>query len=123
MPAKAKPAGVNNNGFSTKFVNFKLGKEDKAEFEAYMQKPADDLLEELVVFVAAGHKISQSWDDKNKCFIASATCRDESSINYDYCLTSRHHEWYPAVMMNVFKHNVMAKGTPWSDLTEEADWG
>jgi len=123
MPAKAKSAGANKNGFTTTFVNFKLGKEDKAAFEKYMSNPADKLLEDLVVFVSEGHKLSQSWDDKNKCFIASATCKDEGSINYDYCLTSRHSEWYPAVMMNVFKHNELAAGEPWQQLSEEQDWG
>jgi hypothetical protein len=122
MPAKAQKAGANNNGFTTKFVNFKLGKEDKIAFEQYMSQKADVLLEDLVVFISEGHKLSQSWDDKNKCFIASATCKDEGSINYDYCLTSRHPEWYPAVMMNVYKHKEMAAGSSWSDLTEEADW-
>lgn len=123
MPAKTKAAAAFQNGFTTKFVNFKLGKDEKEEFEAYMSQKPDKLVEELVVFISEGHKLSQSWDDKNKCFIASATCKDEGSINHDYCMTSRHPEWYPAVMMNVFKHNVMAKGTPWADLMESEDWG
>ena len=123
MPAKAKGTRDNLNGFTTKFVNFKLSKDEKEEFESFMSHPADHLVEQLVVFISEGHKLSQSWDDKNKCFIASATCKDEGSLNHDYCMTSRHPEWFPAVMMNVFKNNIMAKGTPWMDLMESEDWG
>jgi len=123
MPAKTKPSPKGKNDWGMTFVNFRLGKEEKDEFKAYMSAKPDILSEKLAIFIGEGHKVSLSWDDNNKCFIGSATCKDEGSINNNHCMTSRSDDWFEALMMNVYKANELAAGTAWSDLSESADWG
>lgn len=114
---------ASNSGFTTTFIDVRLAKADGDQFRAYMQQGNDELALEMATLVSQGHKLSLSWDNKNVCFIASVTCRDEKAINYDCCITSRSDDWFEAIMLCVFKAVVLANGKAWQEMSEKSNWG
>lgn len=111
------------NSFDVTFVDVRLSAQDKEQFTSYMLQEADELNLNLADFIADDHKFSVTWDDENKCFIASATCRDEGSINHNCCISSRSQEWYEAMQLTVFKATVLLGGKAWTDAKTDKSWG
>lgn len=124
MAAKSRKTVPNFNGaFQTVFVDVRLAQQDKVQFEQFMQQGDDELGLLLAEFVSNGNKFSLTWDNDNSCFIASATCRDEGSVNLNHCISSRSQDWFEAVMLTVFKATVMLVDKAWSEVTSDRSWG
>lgn len=113
-----------NRGWpETQFVTIRLNGKHKDGFREWMQRNSEEVALDVASFMSDGHKSSITWDDTNACWIASSTCKDEASKNYNHCLSSRSSEWYEALAMNVYKHNIMCNKGAWVDQQEDNDWG
>lgn len=105
------------------FVNYQLNEEEKREFDAWKggaSKQFDDLMES---FLADFHKLSVSWDDYNQCFIATATCKDEESDNFNRCLTGRSDTWGEAILVLWFKMTVIFNSGEWKGQETRRNFG
>lgn len=123
MAKKTNSPGNNQDWQNTVFVNYRLGKDEKAAFEEWSSRKADTVALDLAQFMSSGAKTSITWDSKNNVWIVSATMKDESHKSYNECLTSRSDDWYEAMRLNAYKALVLAKNGKWSDLSADEDWG
>lgn len=123
MAGKNNSGSKSNNQFEVQFANLKIDSKHKDSFEEWKESKPEDVALDVASFISNGHKTSISWDNDNHCWIVSATCKEERSPNYNYCLTSRSDDWYEAMCMNVYKHKFIAKEGKWSDQQEDRNWG
>ena len=120
----AKQAPAQRNNFAqTIFVNLRLDDQQTKQFHGWQKERGEELVDDIAIAMAEQGKLSVSWDDANKCFIAALTCKDQKSANCDHCVTSRSADWYEAVALTVFKANVLLKDKPWSEASSQANWG
>jgi len=123
MPGKAAKTGLRKNGFSTTFVNYKLTGKEKEDFIKFAKGDFDTHSKRIVEAMSNGMKFSFSENRENGTAIASLTCRDEGNINFDRCITSRSPDWYEALLMCVFKLDVLGGDNDWLDQAGSDDWG
>ncbi len=123
MPSKTKPTGSKKSGFTTTFVNFKLTGEAKDRFSSYMKDDTAEHAKDIVNLLGEGMKFSFSENRDGGFALASVTCREEGSINFDHCITSRSSDWYEALMMCVFKIHEFGTEESWVDQAGSDDWG
>ena len=123
MASKNAKPRVGNSWSEVKFVVIRLNGKHKDGFREYMQRPAEQVALDVASFMSNGHKTSITWDDNNACWIVSATCKEEASKNHSCCISSRSSEWYEALVMNVYKNDVICNKGAWMDQQEENDWG
>jgi hypothetical protein len=120
LPMAKKKSQVQS--WSTKFVPLKLTKADKKAFDAWAKEQTAQHVDALLEMVTDGWKVGFSFDGEHDTFICSATCKDEDSVNHDYCIVSRSNDAYEALFMNYYKLSVMADGNV-SKIEDEGDWG
>lgn len=123
VPPSKKPKRNTSNFPQTEFVNLKLNKKQAAEFEDWKNGDAGKISTRVVEFIADGNKTSISYDFDNECFIVSSTCKAEGHANENRCMTSRSEDWYEALLMNVFKNDVVLHGGEWIGEDEGRKWG
>lgn len=105
------------------FIDLKLDKSDQADFRKYASTGDGELSLELAQTIADGNKLSVAWDDNNQTYIASFTCKDEDSVNYNCCISSRSQEWFEAILLGCYKINKLCYNKPWKDVSASDDWG
>lgn len=123
MPRKGQTTGKRNNQFSTTFVNMKLSVQEGKAFRAWLEKLGENAEKEISAAIGKGMKFSFSETGENGSYLASMTCRDEGSVNYDCCITSRSNSWWEALLMCAFKGGTLGWDNPWVDQTSGDDWG
>jgi len=123
MSKKNSSAAANKPDWQVTFVQLKLNEETASAFTKWMERKEPEIALDVAAFMSNGHKTSITWDDDNKCWIVSSTCKEESNKNYNHCLSSRSSEWWEALCMNVFKNNVVCKDASWTDKQSNANWG
>lgn len=123
MASKNTPKPNAKNFAEISFLNIKITGKHKDDFNTWMSRKDAEISLDVAAFMSNGHKTSITWDDNNKCFIVSATCKESSSPNVDCCITSRSAEWWEAMCMNVYKNDVMCNKGSWRDQQEDTDWG
>lgn len=114
-----------SNGWqgTTRFCAISLdtaGKELAKKWLSTNGKDIDVLATDLV---RAGWKSTFTWDADNDCFIASSTQRYEDDKNYDVCVTSRAGTMWDALMLNVYKINVLYKDQKLPTERAKMDFG
>lgn len=123
MPAKKQQ---NSNGRSwdkIEFVNINLSKAEKTQFKSWFADNQAEIPRLASVFIGAGYKMSLKWDNSNECFIATATCDDESLSNYGKALSSRSDDWVEAIALNIFKTDVLSEEGVWEGNGKGNSWG
>jgi len=123
MPPSKKQGRKATNFPEIEFVTVRLDKEQAGAFADWVHQDDESRSLDLAEFISAGHKTSITWDDYNSCFIVSSTCKDEGSDNFNKCLSSRSNDWYEAMMMNVYKANVLLAKGPWESDASTNSWG
>lgn len=123
MSRKNSSAPANKNSWEVTFVQIRLTGEHKDGFEKWSSRKDTDVALDVATFMSNGNKTSITWDDANKCWIVSATCKEESSKNYNHCLSSRSDDWYEAMKMNVYKNDVICNKGSWLDQQQDSNWG
>lgn len=123
MASKGKKPQKGSNFAEITFVQYRLNAQEKKDFAEWKEKSADRLEDLLVMSIEKGYKMSVSWDEAHDCFIGSMTCKDEESPNYNMCMTSRDSQWYSALLMNVYKTDVLCDEGLWADLGDNTELG
>lgn len=123
MARKNNSASESKPDWQVTFVQLRLNEETANEFSKWMERKEPEIALDVASFMSNGNKVSITWDNENKCWIVSATCKEEGHKNYNHCLSSRSSEWWEALCMNVFKHDVICKGGSWADKQSNANWG
>lgn len=105
------------------YVNYVLSDENKAVFSSW---DIDD--HDLWLLVAGhnqcGYKLSVSFNPKNDTFNATYMCNDTSSPNAGFCLSAFAPDWYNAVKILAFKHDVVLDGVWNGQVAKQgALWG
>jgi len=123
MPRGKASARKQSNFVETEFVSVRLDKEQALAFASWLEQDNESRALDLAEFITAGHKTSITWDDYNSCFIVASTCKDEASDNNNKCITSRSNDWYEAMMLNVYKANVIFDKGAWEADAQTNAWG
>lgn len=106
-----------------KFANIRLGKSDKAEFDAWKATQSDGGYSAITDFTQDGYKTSFTMDKDGNSFIASTTCSDSSNPNSGFCLVSHAPTWLDAILLNVYKTDVFCNDGIWADQDDDEKWG
>lgn len=123
MARKNSQQGASQDWKETVFVNYRLSREEKAEFEKWSSRKETDVALDVATFMSAGAKTSVTWDDANKVWIVSSVMKDQDHKSYNQCLTSRSDDWYEAIRLNAYKGLVLAGKDAWATLSEGDNWG
>lgn len=123
-----KVLGVANKNFKQPdfkgFINIKVTEE---QFDLYQQWDVHDVDLYLLLSanVAAGYKQTSSYDADKETYNATFICSDKDSPNYGYGLSAFAPDWYNAIRLLVFKHEVLLQGN-WGSPPEKSNspkWG
>lgn len=109
--------------FGVEFINVELTDEQEAAFSDWHAKNFPRMGELCAEFAMSGNKFGVSHDGDNECFIVSATCKDERQDNYNKCYTSRSDDWVEALMLCLFKWDVLFGRDTWLGKTRRNNWG
>lgn len=123
MAKRNSSAADNKPDWQVTFVQIKLTGEHIDGFSKWMERKEPEIALDVASFMSNGHKTSITWDNDNKCWIVSATCKEEGSKNYNHCLSSRSNEWWEALCMNVYKNDILCDGGSWADKQQNSNWG
>lgn len=105
------------------FVNIPLNVQDKEHFRLWYEKNGASFTGELANLCGSGYKQSCRLDEDNDCFIASITCLNPSSPNFNKCLTARSSDFWEAWALIVYKHLEMVDDEVWPDSGSRNNWG
>jgi len=87
--AAAKKQTVKQPSFgNSRFINYSLSNEQKAELKA-LPYTSDQFVSDLDRLADSSYKVSFSYDDYNQCYSCFITPRDEKSPNKGLVLTAR----------------------------------
>ena len=117
------PMAKNKTFGGVDFVHFKLSAEEKKKFQKWSDQNADDVFTHIHLLITQDYRLSVSYSLKDSTAIASVTCKDESSVNNQRCVSSRHADPLVAVLIACYKiEEVMGDGD-WLELAQADDWG
>ena len=108
---------------NTEFVNVTLTEPQRKEFKTWLTEKSETMPDEIGQLMVDDYKVSCNWDDNNQCFIATFTGKEDQSVNSAKALSSRSDDWYEALAINLFKHEVIFKRGKWSGETTRNNWG
>lgn len=91
------------------FVNLKLNEEQKALFLSW-DVHDDDVWLLFTGLLTEGYKISSSYNGQNSTYNVLLTCNNPSSPNAGFGLSAYSPNWYNAVRLALFKHEVIFQG-------------
>lgn len=111
-----------NNAMPT-FINGKVSKEEKIAFKKWQSEKDDKFFDVVTDFLASGYKVSVRYDVENDTWITATTCWEDPHVNKGYCMMSRAGDWVTALLLPIFKTQVLCEDGSWSDWEEEEDWG
>lgn len=105
------------------FINYRLTTAEKADFKKWFSSNQETLFDVVIKTIVSGYKISTSFSTEMDCFVSSITCQDESSPNYNRCMTSRSNDYWEAQALTIYKHLVLSDNGVWEFDTEQQNWG
>lgn len=107
------------------FVEVRLTEEQKAEFKAKYAKDANQYLGLVSETLSGGYKLSLTYDEANKVYLASLTCREALDPNFNYVMTSRSSDAWEAMALAMYKHHFVCDDGDWGAETRQDDrnWG
>jgi hypothetical protein len=95
------------------YVDIRMDDDDIAQFRVWSTAEAESFWLEFVELLGAGFKFGLSFNVEGDFYLATFTAHGDRLIGLDlrYCLTARAPSWEEAVMLLLFKHLVMARGS------------
>lgn len=112
-----------NATFGVEFINIDLTDKQGDDFNDWQQSAVQKMGILVGELASAGHKLGISFDGDNECFIVSVTSKDEVSDNFNKCYTSRSDDWIEAVLLAVFKWDVIMERSTWTGKQRKMNWG
>lgn len=121
MPPKKRSKPQNDN--MPEMIGTKLSDVQLAEYDEWLTKNSKQFSKLYAGALLDSIKIGVSWDAYNNCFICSFTQKDEDNVNHGKCLLSRSMEWEDAVLLNVYKSEVVYQRGEWIPLNNNDQRG
>lgn len=118
--AKRKSTTAN---FGVEFINVDMTDKHEADFTEWSSKNLPNLAELTAEMCGEGNKLGVSYDGDNECFIVSVTCKDDASDNHNKCYTSRSDDWTEALLIALYKWDVIFKRSTWEGKARRQNWG
>ena len=123
MAAKNSRNGNTKTDWQGEFIDIRLLSDEREAFSAWVEKQGEDLSVEVGVLISNGWKTSITWDERNVCFIAASTMKDENDKNYNCVVSSRSENFYEALALNAYKINVLHKNADLRKVGSTNNWG
>lgn len=108
---KAVATSAKKNNQWTTFVEISLAGHDLEAVNAEYGDP-ERLFDAVQEMVGGGYRVSLSYNEQNDAMIASATCKDDDSVNSGCTFTSFAQDWVTALRIMCYKHFVVT-GQVW----------
>lgn len=107
------------------FVEIRLTDTQKDEFKAKYAKDTNQFLGLLTETLSGDYKLSITYSEENKVFLASLTCRQPSNPNFNYVMTSRASDPWEAMALAMYKHHFACDDNDWGGDTrmDDRNWG
>lgn len=105
---KSSTAPAGKSGW-TDFVEISLAGHDEETILRYLSD-ADEFADAVAALCEAQYRVAVSYNAQNDAFIASLTCRDESSPNTGATVTAFAGTWVDALRVVLYKHYEVARG-------------
>lgn len=107
------------------FVEVRLEETQKSEFKANYAKDANMYLGLVSETLSTGYKLSVSYSEENKTFLASLTCKEPLDANFNYVMTSRSGDAWEAIALAMYKHHFVCDDNDWGAETrmDDRNWG
>lgn len=121
--ARRKKAAERESFQDFSFVEMRLDKSARAEFQAYVAASSNELWDDLRGMLQSGYKLSVTYQSNNDCFLASLTCKGDGDPNEGLVLTSRSDDMIDAVLLGVYKTTVLCKDNTWPRDRQADNWG
>lgn len=113
--ARGKGAGKEaQNGQMPRFVDVKLTADERDAFVAWAKAGEVDVIKVLQAFADDGYRVGVTWAGEQQSYTVSVTCRLAGSPNQGLCMTSFAKTLDVALMLALYKHQVIAEGQ-WLD--------
>ena len=106
-----------------RFININLTAEQKAAYKANGEREPQSIIDDMVYLLETRHKMSWSYSPENDMFIASVTCKDEESPNYQATVTARHQTPLLATDVLLYKILEVIGSSEWDFAETTDDWG
>lgn len=94
---------------SIKFVDMELTADGKAAFKQW-PFTHDSLISYVETRGNEGYKLGVSYKPDRGAWIASLTCVDKASPNFEYCLSAYGGDWLQAIAVLAYKDTVLLAG-------------
>lgn len=114
--AKGKRTGFVQN---IKFVDIELTREGKDNFKLW-DFPHSELIAYVETRGSEGYKLGVSWKPDRGAWVASLTCVDAKSPNYEFCLSAYGRDWLQAIAVLAYKDLVLLAGN-WTTSDKSPD--
>lgn len=105
------------------FVNRRLTQDEKEHFKGWRDEYRDDLYDLLQALLNTQFKFSLSYVAVGDYYTASVTDKNEKSDCHNHCVSSRHVDVEAAILIALYKHNVLLTDGNWLIDKAELDWG
>lgn len=92
-----------------RFVDLELSREDKDDFKKWVVTD-DELISYVETRGCEGYKIGMSYKQEKGSWVASLTCVDKDSDNFECCLSAFGASWLQALRVVCFKDTVLLEG-------------
>lgn len=93
----------------TEFIEISLAGHDEDTILRYLSD-ADEFADAVAALCEAQYRVAISYNAQNDAFIASLTCRDDSSPNAGATVTAFAGTWVDALRVALYKHFEVARG-------------
>ena len=125
--SQKKPA-VNNRKNSWgesngEFAQVTLTNADKAKFDAWLKSDAPDELEAWKWLMDDSYRVSGKFDYNSNCYMVTLTQQDNKHRNFGVVVTSRSTDPAEAILLSLFKVEVMFAGERLPTETKNSQWG
>lgn len=113
-----------SKGFDWTFVNIKLTEKDKKGLIAYIADREDTVEHVLEHLTLSGYKVSVSYSDSQKAYIATCSGTDRVPDNNKQSISSMSGNPIESIFMTGYKVEVVTKNGKWSDYeVDNIPWG
>lgn len=123
LMAKKTKSELNNNFGGVTFVNYSLTADEIKKAKAWITANQADVETLLDTHIKAGYKTSIRYDQENECFIFSSTGTDDTGVNNKKCISSRSDVLVEAMMLQLFKVDILFNGGEWEGANDRMKWG
>lgn len=108
---------------SKEFCALSLSKQDKTDFEQWLEKKVVSQQDAAGYFLENGYKLSCTWVRDSNAFCLSVIGTDDCHINQDAIMTSWSQDYVEVHQLALYKHVELCNEGEWPTQTSGERWG